>query len=135
MGQKVGLDTSILIYFLEKHPDCFRQVRRIMDELEARQITGVFSIIGLIEILTGAKKSHEYDMAADYKRLITNYPNVTISGISESIVDIASDLRARYKISTPDAIHLATAIDFGAEKFIINDVNLKKIKEIIVEVL
>ncbi|OGE96176.1 MAG: hypothetical protein A3E98_04395 [Candidatus Doudnabacteria bacterium RIFCSPHIGHO2_12_FULL_48_11] len=106
-----------------------------MDELEARQITGVFSIIGLIEILTGAKKSHEYDMAADYKRLITNYPNVTISGISESIVDIASDLRARYKISTPDAIHLATAIDFGAEKFITNDVNLKKIKEIIVEVL
>ena len=34
---------------------------------------------------------------------------------NERIVEKASDLRAMYNLKTPDAIHLATALDFNAE--------------------
>lgn len=135
MGQKVGLDTPVFVYFLERHPDYLRQTRSLMDELEAGKIQGIFSSIGLIEVLTGPKKLGRFDLAGQYKQLIINYPNLIISGLNEEIIETASDLRAEYNVSTPDAIHLATAIDFGAEKFITNDRSLQRVKEIKVEVL
>jgi len=67
--------------------------------------------------------------------MITHFPHLTIVGINEQIVELASDLRAHYSLATPDAIHIATAIDFGACTFITNDKALRKVKEISVELL
>ena len=40
-----------------------------------------------------------------------------------------------YNLKTPDAIHLATALDFNAEQFITNDKTLQKVTDINVIVL
>jgi predicted nucleic acid-binding protein len=47
-----------------------------------------------------------------------------------SLADHAAELRARYRLSTPDAIQLATAIGFGATRFYGNDRSLRRVKEI-----
>ncbi len=135
MGEKIGLDTAFFVYFLEEHPEYLRATRAVIDEIEAGRIFGVFSSVGLIEVLTGPKKLGRFDLARRYQQLITHFPNLTIAGINEQIVELASDLRSKYNLGTPDAIHIATAIDFGAEKFITNDRNLKQVKEIEVELL
>jgi len=103
--------------------------------VEQGEAEAVFSSIGIIEILTGPKKLGRHDLAAQYKEHLAHFPHLTIAGINETIVDTASDLRARYGITTPDAIHIATALDFGAEKFFTNDKALRKIKEIPVELI
>ncbi len=133
MGEKIGLDTTFFVYFLEEHPEYLRATRAIIDEIEAGRISGVFSSVGLIEVLTGPKKLGRFDLARRYQQLITHFPNLTIAGINERIVELASDLRSKYNIGTPDAIHLATAIDFGADKFVTNDLGLQRVKEIKVE--
>jgi predicted nucleic acid-binding protein len=46
------------------------------------------------------------------------------------ISDMASDLRAKYGIKTPDAIQIATTIYGGSKSFITNDETLKKVEEI-----
>jgi predicted nucleic acid-binding protein len=46
------------------------------------------------------------------------------------ISGIASDLRAKYGIKTPDAIQIATTIYGGSRSFITNDDLLKKVKEV-----
>lgn len=46
------------------------------------------------------------------------------------LADRAAELNARYRLSTPDAIQLATAIGFGATRFYGNDRGLRKVREI-----
>lgn len=135
MGQKIGLDTTIFIYLLENKGVLGKRVKDILNLVEEGKMEAVFSSIGMIEILTGPKKMGRHDLALQYKELITHFPNLTIAGINEQVINIASDLRARYGIRTPDAIHVATAIDFGAEKFFTNDKGLRKIKEISVDII
>lgn len=135
MGQKIGIDTPILIYLLERNRQHIGQARAVMLAVQSGKYQAVFSSIGLVEILTGPKRQGHYEIAARYRETITHFPNLTIGGINEAIVEIASDLRATYGISTPDAIHIATAIDANAQKFITNDKALRKIKEISIELL
>ncbi len=135
MGQKIGLDTSFWIYFLEENPKYLHKIRPFVDAIEAGRIEAVFSSIGLIEVLTGPKRAGNFELAGQYRELLARFPHLTIGGMNESIVEIASNLRAAYGISTPDAIHIATAINAGAKKFITNDKGLKRIKEILVELL
>ncbi len=135
MAKKIGIDTPILIYLLQSDRKYVEKARSIMRRVQLGRCHAVFSSIGLIEILTGPKKQGEYELAARYLEIITHFPHLSIIGINENIVDISSDLRARYGISTPDAIHVATAISEGAQKFITNDKALKKIQEISVDVL
>lgn len=135
MEQKIGLDTVVFVYLLEDRGKFGRRAERILKTVEKGELEAVFSSIGIIEILTGPKKLGRYELALQYKELIVHFPHLTIAGINERIVDIASDLRASYGITTPDAIHLATALDFGASKFFTNDRTLRKVKEISVELI
>lgn len=132
MGRLVAIDTSILIYLLEEHPGHARKARRLFERFEHGSMRGVFSIVGMIELLTGVKKKNRQDLAQDYKILLSRLPNFDIYSIDEDIVDIASDLRVSYGVRTPDAIHVATAIAKDATMFITNDRALKKIKEMTV---
>ncbi|WP_447980139.1 type II toxin-antitoxin system VapC family toxin [Candidatus Nitrospira bockiana] len=47
-----------------------------------------------------------------------------------NVADGAAELRARYRLSTPDAIQLATAINRKATRFYGNDRGLRRVKEI-----
>jgi len=135
MEKIVGLDTVVFIYLFEGDGLYGKRAERLFNEVEQGKKHAVFSCLGLIELLTGPKRRGRNDLAMQYKRFIANFPHLTITGLNENIVDTASDLRAKYNISTPDAIHLAAAIDAGAERFITNDRRLCRVKEIIVSLL
>ncbi len=55
--------------------------------------------------------------------------------LSKEIADLGAHLRAKYKIKTPDAILLSSAIHAEATGFICNDKELRKVKEIEVLIL
>ena len=135
MGYIIGLDSVVFIYLLEANPEYLAPVQRILNTVEVGKAQAVFSSLGMIEILTGPKKLGRFDLVARYKETLAHFPSLTIMGLNEYIVDLASDLRARYNLATPDAIHLATALAGGAQKFITNDKSLQKVKEIKVELL
>jgi predicted nucleic acid-binding protein len=135
MGQVIAIDTQILTYVVEGHRTFGRPALRIIQSIEAREYAGVFASIGVIELLTGPKKAKRYDLVFLYRQLIQRYPNLSIINLNERIIELASDVRAQYNIRTPDAIHIATAIDAGAGIFYTNDRNLKRVKEIKVQTL
>ncbi|WP_295455473.1 PIN domain-containing protein [uncultured Thiodictyon sp.] len=41
--------------------------------------------------------------------------------LSRPVFDLATDLRARYRLKTADAMHLAAAIIYGCDEFWTND--------------
>jgi predicted nucleic acid-binding protein len=132
MGQKIGIDTVVFIYLLEEHPHYLSYAENLFKNIQNGQIEAVFSVIGLIELLTGVKRRNRYDLAFSYCTLLETFPHLSLKGINEQIVEDASELRAKYGMSTPDAIHIATAIDFSADAFITNDKKLRMVKEIAV---
>ncbi len=135
MGRIIALDTSVFIYVFEGHPSFLKQAENILRQVESGRVRGIFSIIGMIELQTGPKKLNRYDIAARYRELIKTFPNLFVGELNEQVVEMSSDLRGRYGITTPDAIHLATAITAGADRFITNDQALRKVKEIDVDLL
>lgn len=45
--------------------------------------------------------------------------------MSQAVFEQATELRAQHRLSTPDALHLAAAIDAGCEEFWTNDRRLE----------
>ena len=60
---------------------------------------------------------------------------VEVLPLSNAVVDKATELRAALKVKTPDALHLAAAIVFGATAFLTGDKALVRCKEISIEIL
>jgi predicted nucleic acid-binding protein len=58
-----------------------------------------------------------------------------LAEVSPAVVERATDLRARYNLKTPDAIHYATAVEVGATVFLTGDRTLFRCSEVAVEVL
>ncbi|MFA5995255.1 MAG: PIN domain-containing protein [Patescibacteria group bacterium] len=133
--KKIGLDTCVFIYHLDKHPTYFENARAYLKQIQNQQVSAVFSAIGLVELLTGPNKIGDWMLAVRYRNFFDNLTGLTVQQTNNTIIEVASYLRATYNIRTPDAIHIATAIDFGASTFITNDKSLTKIEEISVKLL
>jgi len=60
---------------------------------------------------------------------------VLVADISAAVIDRATSVRARYGFKSPDAIHLATAIEGGASESWTGDAGLARCADVRVVVL
>ncbi len=60
---------------------------------------------------------------------------LVLAELSAAVIERATDLRARYNLKTPDALHYATAVELGAAVFLTGDRALSRCSEVPVEVL
>ncbi|WP_236403992.1 type II toxin-antitoxin system VapC family toxin [Microaerobacter geothermalis] len=88
------------------------------------------SSITLTEILTKPIHDGNYQLETDYRALFYHFPNLRVAPVDISVAERVSFFRAKYGIRTPDAIIIATAIEYGAHVLLTNDNRLEKIKEI-----
>ncbi len=131
----VGADTMVFIYHLEDHPRYAQLTQPLFEAWEEGRNKGVTSVITLLEILVKPKREGREEVARDYRELLTTYPNLTIMEVDLELAELAADLRARYRIRTPDALQLGCALRAGAGGFITNDGRLKQVTELEVVLL
>jgi predicted nucleic acid-binding protein len=131
----VGLDTAPLIYYLEEHPTYLPLVDPFFDALARGDLHAVTSTVTLIEVLTQPLRHGDAALAAQYRSLLLNNQGLGMRAISVAIAEEAARLRATYRLRTPDAVQLATALDAGASAFLTNDARLAAILELRVLVL
>lgn len=135
-GHKIiGLDSMLFIYHFEKYGTFWLKTQAIFRLLEKGKFQGITSIIALIEILTKPKKEKNFYLVKEYKELLTTFPHLTIQNVNLPIADLTSSLRARYNLTTPDAIMIASALILEATGFITSDRRLKKVEELEIFVL
>lgn len=60
---------------------------------------------------------------------------LVLADVSAAVIERATDLRAKYNLKTPDALHYATAVEVGATVFLTGDRGLARCVEVPVEVL
>ena len=71
----------------------------------------------------------------EYRNIVMNTQNISPIIINADIAIKATELRAKYNLKTPDALHLATAIVSGADAFLTNDKGFKRVTDINILIL
>ena len=128
--ERIGLDTNLFIYFLEDHPRYGTWCASLFDRIERGHNAAVTSTVTLLELLVQPYRDQKEELAQKIFALTSTYPKIEWVSVSLTLADRAAELRARYRLSTPDAIQLATAIAGKAVRFYGNDRGLRRVKEI-----
>lgn len=117
----VALDTNILIYVLEGHAEFGPAAAAV---LRTAQGDGTLSELVYLELLSKADFSN-----ARHRQLALDFladQQLRFTPVSKAILLRAAELRAGRasldaKLGVGDAVHLASALQTGAETFITND--------------
>jgi predicted nucleic acid-binding protein len=116
-----GVDSMVLIYHFESHERFGRPAAALLSAAEEDRCRLVVSILGRLEVLVAPKRHGREDLCRRYSEVFEAFPNLTVAPVDAMVVEVASDLRAAHNLRTPDAIHLATAVDRGAGAFVTED--------------
>lgn len=127
---RLALDTVVLVYAFERHPVYGVSARAVLDALETGACQGCVSSLALGEVLVGVHKAGDAELALRYRNVLTRFPGLTLIDAGVEVMEQMARLRARYGLSTPDAIHLGTALVWGARAFVTNDLRLRQVQEI-----
>ncbi len=121
---RIYLDSCILIYRLDGPAE-------FADPIVAaiRAVGGAaFCVSNLVrlECLVGPIRQNDADKRTAFE---AHFRKMTRLKLTRSVFDLAAELRAYYRLKTPDAIHAATAITHGCDEFWTNDRRLAAIEE------
>lgn len=126
--KRIGLDTNVLIYYIEEHPFYLRKIEPLIDRIAEGKAIGITSYVTLLELLVKPLREKRFDLVERYKMILSS--QLEMVAIDESVSIKAAELRAKYGIKTPDAIQLASVIIKNGDVFITNDERLGDVKEI-----
>ena len=131
---KVYLDTSPIIYSVEKHADYWQLLTPLWQSLKANEIEVFTSEPTLLETLVQPIKQNNQPLVSAYETLLTR-TDVRLQPINADILREAANLRAIQNFKTPDAIHAATATASNCAYFVTNDNGFKRLSNINVVIL
>jgi len=118
---RVALDTAIFIYFIEEHPDYLPLITPIFEETARGERELVTSALTLLEVLVVPYRAHDAALADRYEALLTNSRGLQLVEIDRNQLRAAAQLRAAYRIRTPDALQIVAALSQGCSAFVTND--------------
>jgi uncharacterized protein len=94
----------------------------------------VTSQLARLECRVKPMRDGDHDLLERYDRLF-GASRVAVLDVSARVIDRATELRARHGFKSPDAIHLATALECAATEFWTGDAALSRCIDIPVKVL
>jgi len=114
-----AFDADVLIYAVSNHP-LGTGVAALFDTPPAADdgTVGVGSMLLIPEVL--AKPSRER-ASGEVLRLTTLLRRLDLRPVDEAVAMLSASLAARYRLRAADAVHLATAVHFGADRFLTNN--------------
>jgi len=132
---RLYIETSPLIYLIEQHSTYIGRVRSIVRQAEAERIPIFSSVITLTEVLSQPIRLGKKEIEKAYRNILLNSATFHLVVVTATIAESAARLRAKYNLRTPDALHVATAMETACDAFLTNDVALKRVQEVRVVVL
>ena len=135
INKHIFLDSAPLIYYIEDN-ELYSSVLDELFELNLkRKVQLTTSTITLLEVLVMPLKTNNFDLVEKYKSILCESDTFEIWNMDVEIAEKAAELRAKYRLKTPDAIQIAAAICRFSDYFLTNDKQLKMVSEINVLIL
>lgn len=124
------IETAPFIYYTESRAGYVDKMRAIFQRAQDAQITVVTSVITLTECLMKPLRDNDTNLVTAYNAMLRSTRRVRLEPVDVTVAGRAADLRAKYNLRTPDALHIATALVAGCDAFLTNDLALKRVTEI-----
>lgn len=110
-------------------------MRAIFQRVTLGQIQIVSSTLTLTEVLTRPIETGHLIYQQEYRQMLLQTAFIESMPVVPRIAERAAQLRASYRLGTPDAIHIATALETQCQAFLTNDVKLRRVSEIKILIL
>jgi len=122
MMRRVYLDSCFIIYLMEDTPVFSAAARQFI----AANAAALFCISSLVrlEVLVRPMREGNTELVKDYEDFLSLHICLPMT---DAVFDQALRLRARHRLKTPDALHLAAAQCHGCTEFWTNDNRLRDV--------
>lgn len=120
---RIYWDTMLFIYWLENNPRYASRVQEIRNSMKRRQDQLCTSAFTVGETLVGFHKRNDSEKAARVRGFFLD-GSIEIVPYTLDLANSYAEIRARLKVSSADAIHLACAAKAGTDLFLTNDNDL-----------
>jgi predicted nucleic acid-binding protein len=117
---RIFLDSCIVIYLIDGAPPLRKTILEALGESPATERTLFVSPLVRLESRVGALMSNDPAILARFDSFFEHSAIVTLP-IRPSTYDFATALRATHSLKTPDALHLATALENHCDEIWTND--------------
>ncbi len=128
---RVYIDSMRIIYSVEQNTQFAPAVEAW---LIANPCDLLSSELGRMECLVVPVRNNDQPQIADFEDYFRNRIHLLIP-LTREVFDRAVRIRATSKIKTPDALHLAAAVEAHCDVFVTNEPQLKQFTGISVEVI
>ena len=124
--KRIALDTNVFLAAMDPRPTENRVPRDFFARAGRSTTTIVTSTMTYVEALVRPYQLENAELVQAAIAAISGDSRVSLVPLTEPIALRAAQLRAQFlnqgrRLASPDAVHLATAIDQGASLFVTND--------------
>jgi predicted nucleic acid-binding protein len=112
-----AFDADVLIYAAVPGHPLGRRVAALVQR-PGSQKTGIGSVLLVPEVLA---KPLRDGGAGEVRALAELLARLDLQPVDLATAELTTSLSARYKLKAADAVHLATAVSIGADRFITNN--------------
>ncbi len=116
----ITLDTNVIIYYFQNHP----QIIALIDRLRAKDESFIISAITELELLSLSGLTKD-----DVVRIGLWLNQIYILPVDSVVAHKAAELRRDYRLKAPDAIVAATAM-LNGNKLVTRDITFRRIKKL-----
>lgn len=113
-----AFDADVLIYAAAPQHPLGRRVARLLEGGDAGRCVG--SVLLVPELLTRPMRE---GAGAEVTALVALLARLELRSVDRTTAELAAGLGATYGLRAADAVHLATAVQAGAERFVTNNRN------------
>lgn len=125
-GSLVYLDTSVVIYSVERVPRFVTALDDFWEAVRRRELAVATSELTLLEALTKPLRDGNHAAEQAYESLLLG-SELALLPVSRTAFRAAARLRAEPGLRTPDAIHAAVALTEGCTHLLTNDTHFRRV--------
>lgn len=122
---RVYLDSCIVIYLIEGSAEIQAAIRSALQAPEDNPLTICYSDLTRLECRVGPLQRTDEDLLGLFDLFFLG-SDVERTPLTTEVFDLATELRAKYRLKTPDAIHLAAALTGECQELWTNDSRFSK---------
>ena len=117
-----AFDADVLIYAAVAGHPLGRRVRALFptELLDGDEVAGIGSVLLMPEVLSKPLRERRDDEVTELAALLAR---LELRPTDAATAALATTFRAAYRLRTADAVHLATAVIAGADRFLTNNTN------------
>lgn len=127
-------DSAVLIYWLDHVGPLQLRAEARIDALQRAGDQMAISDLTRLECRVGPLKRQDAAALREFDDFF-NQPGIMRVPLAPAVFDRATQLRADWSFKTPDALHVAAAIEASCDRFLTNDARVARCTEIATEVL